>query len=228
MKINIKGTIISDDDQWVYDWYEMNATSPKKIVKMLDNAKGKDIEVEINSIGGSVFAGSEIYTAISKYKGTVVINIVGTACSAAAVIASAPNAKCYISPTATIMWHRTSSAWKGNIEDMQKSINLLTVGDTAVANAFCRKTGKSMQEAIEVMSKETWFTAQKAVEIGLCDGVMFEDIQVADATISNNFANGVIPREVIKKMQEEKASKVIENKYKKVALEIEILKMRRL
>ncbi len=213
MKIGIKGVIIDDSEQWIYDMYSLSATSPKKIQKALDRAKGKDVEVEINSTGGSVFAGSEIYTALSSFKGKVTINIVGTACSAAAVIAASPNAKCYISPTASIMWHRTSTSGAGNLEDIEKVKNMLTAGDTQVASAFCKKTGKSMDEAILVMSKETWYGAKEAVEIGLCDGIMFEDkpnldkSQKIEITNSLQFARvtNVIPREIINQMQKQKA-----------------------
>lgn len=205
-KIQIKGAIIPNNNQWIYDWYEMDATSPKKVKDILDSIEDNDdLEIEVNSPGGSVFAGSEIYTILRGYtKGNITINIVGTACSAAAFISSIPNAKCYISPTASIMWHRTSVGYcGGNTEDIAKVQNMLNSGDKAVANAFVAKTGKSMNEALEIMSKETWYSAQDAVAIGLADGIMFEQGQQG-INIYNSFANGLIPEEIINKMEEDR------------------------
>lgn len=226
-KVCIKGSIIPNDSQWIYDWYEMDGTSPGKVQAMLDADGDNDLEIEINSLGGSVFSGSEIYTALRNYnKGNITINIVGTACSAAAFIASIPNAKCYISPTASIMWHRTRSYASGNTEDIGKVQNMLNSGDKSVANAFVAKTGKSMKEALDVMSKETWYSAQEAVDIGLADGIMFAEESGSDTVniaIYNSFSNGMIPDEIIEKMQAEKLEKLtaekrqnFENRFKKL------------
>lgn len=70
MKIEVKGAIISDGEQWIYDWFvEIPATSPNKVNKQLSQAQaGEEIEVLINSGGGSVFAGSEIYTTLKVTK----------------------------------------------------------------------------------------------------------------------------------------------------------------
>lgn len=217
-KVQIKGSIISNDSQWIYDWFEMDATSPNKVRAMLESDGDNDLEIEVNSPGGSVFAGSEIYTMLRNYtKGNIVINIVGAACSAAAFIASVPNAKCYISPTASIMWHRTSvGCCGGNTEDLAKVQNMLNSGDKAVANAFIAKTGKSMNEALKIMSKETWYSAQDAVDMGLADGIMFADEkEPVDVTIYNSFANGIIPEEVINKMQAKKLAELTAEKEQK-------------
>ena len=48
VKIDVKGPIISNDEAWIYDWFEMDATS-RKISKELTNANGDDLIVSINS-----------------------------------------------------------------------------------------------------------------------------------------------------------------------------------
>lgn len=97
MKIDIKGAIVSNDDAWIYDWFGETYTSPKNVSAALEEANGEDVDIEINSGGGDVFAGSEIYAAIRAYPGTVNIHVVGLAASAASVIACA--AKSDIAPT---------------------------------------------------------------------------------------------------------------------------------
>lgn len=89
-KINVKGPIISNDDKWIYDMLEMDSTAPKDVIDALPD-DDSDIEVDINSGGGLVTAGSEIYTALMNYSGKVTVNIMGMAASAASVIAMAGN-----------------------------------------------------------------------------------------------------------------------------------------
>ena len=75
-KINIKGPIVGNSEVWIYEWFGIEATSPNSVSKVIDEANGEDLEVEINSGGGSVFAGSEIYTILKDYKGHVTVKIV--------------------------------------------------------------------------------------------------------------------------------------------------------
>ena len=60
-KFAIKGTIIPTNYQDVYDYYGMEGTSPGKLAAFLEEANGEDIVLEVNSPGGYVFAGMEIY-----------------------------------------------------------------------------------------------------------------------------------------------------------------------
>lgn len=212
-KINIKGPIISTNQQWIYDWFGMEATSPKKVNQIIEKIKGKEnLEIEINSGGGDISAASEIYTAIRNYKnGNKKINIVGNAHSAASVIAMA--AECYMSPTAMMMIHKVSTGVNGNSDDMEKMSDVLKVADKTVANAYVEKTGMSIDEALLMMKDTTWLTAQQAKEKGLIDGIMFED---ESKQLINSFS-GMIPAEVIEKMQNEKlecSKNKIQNKIK--------------
>lgn len=51
VKIDVKGPIISNDEQWIYDLFEMDATSPNKVSQMLADANGQDVVVSISSEG---------------------------------------------------------------------------------------------------------------------------------------------------------------------------------
>jgi len=172
-KINVKGTIISNNRQWIYDWLEMDATSPNSVANSLpqDNS---DIEVIINSGGGDVFAGSEIFTALKEYAGNVKVKIVGVAASAASVIAMAGD-KILISPTAQMMIHNVSSYAEGDHNDMDHMSDILKSANNSIANSYRLKTGKTQEELLDLMNKETWFDAEKAKEHGFVDEVMFAE-----------------------------------------------------
>jgi ATP-dependent Clp protease protease subunit len=197
VKVNIKGPIVSNSDAWIYEWFGIEATSPNSVNKVLEKANGEDIEVEINSGGGSVFAGSEIYTSLKSYKGNVTVKIVGLAASAASVIAMAGK-KIMMSPTAQMMIHNVSSWASGDYRDMEHTAEVLKSANNTIANAYRLKTGKTQEELLSLMDDETWMTAEKAKELGFIDEIMFEDgIQL----VANTDFSGMLPPEVINKIR---------------------------
>jgi len=205
MKIDIKGTIVSNDDAWIYDWFGETYTSPKNVSAALEEANGEDVDIEINSGGGDVFAGSEIYAAIRAYPGTVNIHVVGLAASAASVIACA--AKSDIAPTAQMMVHNVSTWAAGNYHDMDHASNMLKQANRAIAAAYVEKSGMSEKDALDLMDAETWITAQDAVDYGLIDKIAGSQNSVQDEDASVRLAasvGGMLPPSVINKMQKRK------------------------
>lgn len=194
MKIEIKGTIVANDDLWIYEYCEMDATSPRAVSEALGKVTG-DITVEINSGGGDVFAGSEIYTAIKNYPGKVTVQIVGLAASAASVIAMAGDV-IKISPTAQIMIHNVWSRSSGDYRDMEHAAEILKGANETIANAYRIKTGMAQEDLLELMNQETWLTPAKAKELGFVDEIMFERVQLV-ANIAN-----ILPNEVLEKIRE--------------------------
>ena len=176
--ILIKGTIVDDDDADVYEFWNYSYTSPNSVAKALDGANGQDIILEINSPGGYVNAGSEIYTKVREYSGNVEAKIIGQACSAASWIALAAN-KVIISPTAQMMIHRASIAAAGNVDDLTSAINALDEMDRAYVDLYSKRTGKKPEEIYQLMANTTWMNAKTAVENGFADEVMFEQKEPA-------------------------------------------------
>ena len=207
-KINIKGPIVSSQQQWIYDYFGIESTSPAKVNKILDGIMTKeDLEIEINSSGGDISAASEIYTAIRGYtKGNKKTTIVGNAFSAGSVIAMA--SENYMSPTAMMMIHKVSSGTQGNSDDMDKMSKVLKIADQTVANAYIAKSGMTMKDALKMMADETWLTAQQAKDRGLIDGIMFEDTN----TQLNNSLSNMIPDEIINKMQNDRLNNLNKSK----------------
>lgn len=196
-KINIKGPIISSDDKWIYDWFGIEATCAKDIENDIEKANGEELEIYINSGGGSVFEGSEIYTLLKDYKGNTTVKIVGIAGSAASVIAMAGK-KVTMSPTAQIMIHNVSCRSAGDYRDMQHTAEILKNANKAICNAYVLKTGMKQEELLELMNKETWMNAQKAKEYGFIDEIMFDESNQLTNSINNS---PVLPNEVINKVR---------------------------
>lgn len=183
MRINIYGVIIPNDYKWFYDYLEEDSACPREVQNLLDEAKGEGVEVYINSPGGIIEAGSEIYTALREYQGEVKIKIVGQACSAASIIAMAGH--CEMSPTALMMVHCVSTRVSGNHSDMEHMAEVLRTADDALSSAYVAKTGLGKKEILDMMEKETWLTAEQAKEKGLIDKVMFEEKEPLRLTASN-------------------------------------------
>lgn len=201
-RIHVNGPIVSDGDRWFYDWSDMPATAPKDIVLPENN---EPIEVIINSGGGDVYAGSEIYTKLRDYAGQVTVKVVGIAASAASVIAMAGDVV-EISPTAQIMIHNVSTYAYGDTRAMLHEAGVLEGFNQSIANSYVAKTGMEMSALLDLMAKETWFTAQEAVEHGFADKVMFEDTTVPQfvASLENMVPSRVVAQiaEIVHQKQE--------------------------
>lgn len=169
--IQINGPIVSDSDIKNYQKNNITATSPST-VKLPTTAQ--PIKVVINSTGGDVFAGSEIYSMLKMYQGHVTVEIVGIAGSIASVIAMAGD-KVRISPTAQIMIHEASTETRGNKAQHLHTINTLDKINNSIINAYQLKTKKSRVELSNMMKKETWMTAKQAKAHKFVDEIMFEN-----------------------------------------------------
>ena len=198
MTIKINGTIVSNDDKWIYDWCEMDAFCPKDL-NLID---GQDVDIEINSPGGYIYPASEIYTALMQHKGNVNVTITGRAASAASVIAMA-GTKVSMSPTAQIMIHNVSATGSGDYRDFEHYAEQLKKSNNTIANAYMLKTGKTREEILDLMDYETWFTPEEAIECGLIDEILSRDSAPDDIRLVAA-SDYLIPQAVIDKLKQER------------------------
>lgn len=198
MEIDVRGDIIGNDDKWIYDWLEWDSTCPDDVKSTLQTMPaGEKLIVNINSGGGSVMAGQEIYSLLHGRK-DVEIHIQSLAGSAASVIAMANT--CKMSPVATIMIHNVSmSGASGDYHDMQKNAEILKTMNSALAEAYVAKTGKTKDEILKMMDKETWITASQALEMGFIDEV--EELQTQ---ITNSICGIRLTEEIRQQVTKEK------------------------
>lgn len=192
MRIDIKGDIISNDDKWIYDLFEMDATCPKDVLKAIEGANGDRLDVYINSGGGDISAGSEIYAALQAYPGQVFIHVVGYACSAASVIACAGHSD--MVRTGLFMYHNVSGGFRGDYHAMNKGAEILQVANRAIAAAYREKTGKSEKELLDAMDAETWMTAEDAVAMGFIDEIAESKNLKLSASACGSLPAGVVDK----------------------------------
>lgn len=199
-KIKLNGPVIGDGSTWLYDWFNIPYISASKVSKELDEARGDDVELYVNSPGGSVPAGSEVYTILKEYAGNVLAKVTGLAASAASFFLMAAN-EVRMSPTAQIMIHNASTWTEGDKNAHSSNTEMLRGTDVAITNAYRLKTGRSTEELLALMNKTTWMNAQQAVEMGFADGILFDDENSLMA-VSNSMQTGEIPPDVEAKLRD--------------------------
>ena len=197
--INAVGPVVSNDEAWLYEFLEMEYISPKAFDDAM--AIGEDLVININSGGGDVFSGEEIYTKLCMYAQKVTINIVGLAASAASLIAMAGD-QVNISTAGQIMIHNVSSIQNGDYHDMEKATDILKKANVSIAKAYAKKTGKSQEEILKAMDIETWLTAEDAIAEGFADQVIGEEQKEIQLVAS---ATPVLPKNAIQKIAQLKA-----------------------
>ena len=164
--LHLNGTIAEES------WFDDDVT-PKLFEDELKAGSG-DVTVWINSPGGDCVAAAQIYNMLKEYKGNVTVKIDGIAASAASVIAMA-GAKVLMSPVSMLMIHNPMTVAMGNVDEMQKAIEMLDSVKDSIINAYQIKTGMTRAKISHLMDAETWMDANKAVELGFADDILFRD-----------------------------------------------------
>ena len=198
MDVDVRGVIVPDDEAWIYDWFGYEYTAPGKIRKAAAEAAGEALDVYINSGGGDVFSGSDIYSTLRSYKGEVRIHVTGIAASAASVIACARHSD--IAPTAQLMVHNVSTIVSGDVHTMEHTAETLRQANRSIAAAYVEKTGMTEKEALHLMDKETWLTAEDAVKYGLIDEIAQEAGNENLPMVAS--VGEMLPRAVIDRMKQ--------------------------
>ena len=137
------------------------------------NAGTGDITLWINSPGGDCVAAAQIFNMLSEYPGKVTVKIDGLAASAASVIAMA-GTEVWMSPVSMMMIHNPATVAWGDHSEMKKAMELLDAVKESIINAYVRKTGQSRAKLSHLMDAETWMDANKAVELGFADDILFQ------------------------------------------------------
>jgi len=183
-----------------------------------------DITIWLNSPGGDCVAASQIYCMLMDYPGNVTVKIDGIAASAASVIAMA-GTEVLMSPTSLMMIHNPLTVVIGDSEEMQKAIAMLSEVKESIINAYEIKTDLSRAKISHLMDAETWLNANKAIELGFADGILFRDTEAPpDAIIANSFmfsrraVTNSLLNKIKPKVSEQKPGTPIESLEKRLSL----------
>lgn len=145
------------------DWFGISA---EQVAAELAQITASEIEVQINSVGGSVFEGIGIFNALRAHPAKVTTRIDGMAASIASVIAQAGDHRIILTG-AQMMIHEAWAFTIGGAEDHRKSAEVLDQQSSVIAGIYAERS--DTDGWLEKMTAETWFDHDAAVEAGLAD-----------------------------------------------------------
>jgi ATP-dependent Clp protease, protease subunit len=163
---------------WIYeeigeDFWSGGGITAKGFQKELSDIKASQIDLHINSPGGLVFDGITIFNLLKQHPANVTTYIDGLAASIASVIALAGD-RVIMAENALFMIHKASGMVYGNSDDMRDFAEKLDKVNSSIATTYISKTKKAEKEIDNLMSAETWLTADEALEMGFVDEVAGE------------------------------------------------------
>ena len=183
----------------------------KDFIAYVESAGKKNINLKIDSPGGSVFDAFAIYdflTTSNKYD--VNIEIVGLAASSASVLALAGSKLPTMTENSFLMIHNpyltkmdmdfyTSEKLKKKAEEMLNEAELLETITDKIATIYSKRTGLDKGKLLAMMEKETWISSEQALELGFASSVT-ESISIAaklDETKMGNLGIKNAPKQFV-------------------------------
>lgn len=170
-----------------YDWWENEVIESETSANHFKNELAKypnasQINIYINSNGGSVYEGTAIYNQLKRHPAHKTVYIDGFACSIASVIAMAGD-EIIMPRNSLMMIHNMMMGVFGNSKEIRKAADDLDTINAAGRQAYLMKAGEKLSEEnlIEMMDAETWLTAEQCIEYGLADKYAEKDADMEKA-----------------------------------------------
>lgn len=160
-----KTTVLS-----IFDDIGAYGVSAKSFLNDLRTVTTDEVDVEINSPGGDVFAGLAIYNGLRASGKKINVKVLGLAASAASLVAMAGDT-IEMPENAFMMIHNPWGFAMGGADEMRNTADVLDKISTGLVSTYAKRTGKSAEEITALLDAETWMTAQEAVDAGFATSV---------------------------------------------------------
>lgn len=148
------------------------------------------INVRINSGGGDVFAGQAIYTMLKRHSAKIRVHVEGLAASIASIIAMAGDEIIMATGSMMMLHNPAMTIWQDcESDDFRAYADVLDKVKESLMAVYAKRTGKTIDDLASIMDKETWYTAEDAVNEGFAtkvdDGISINMALGKGAIISN-------------------------------------------
>lgn len=226
--INGNSSIRFDGDIVDSDWDKWNDTDscPADVLEALNGLTG-DLDIYINSGGGSVFSGMSIYNILSRYKGNKTVYVDGLAGSIASVIAMVGD-KIVMPKNSFLMIHKPLCMVGGNANDFRKMADTLDTIEQGIINVYATKLkdGANIDDIKSMVNNETWLTGEQASQYF---NIVVSEANNAIAFIrKNDFQNYLNDKlqepKPVKNPKQQISTPTVEDK-EQLELETELLKL---
>ena len=144
-----------------------------QLLHLANEDPNKDIQLYINSPGGSVYDGLAIYDTMQYIKPDVQTIGIGLQASMGAFLLSAgAKGKRFVLPNARVMIHQPSSGTQGKVTDQEISLREALEIKEKLATIMSENTGQKLDKIKADMERDFWMSAEAAVKYGLADEVI--------------------------------------------------------
>ena len=165
-----EGNATASADVFIYDEIGGFGVNAQSFIDELDALGEVDqINLRINSPGGSIIEGNVIYNVLKRHAAKVVTHIDGIAASMASVIAMAGD-EIHMAANAFLMIHNPWTVSVGDSDQLRKDADLMDKMKLNIVNAYGR-SGYSGEELVQLMDAETWLTAEEALAADFIDQI---------------------------------------------------------
>lgn len=183
VKDRIDGAILDARRIFICDVIDSNSTQDaiRKLWYLELTDPGKPILMVINSPGGSVDSGFAVWDQVKLITSPVTTLVTGLAASMGSVLSlcAAPKRR-FASANARIMIHqpRLGGAIQGQATDLEIQAKEMIKTRNMLVNVYMDATGKDFKTIERAIDRDTWMSAQEALEFGLLDGIItsFKDL----------------------------------------------------
>lgn len=157
-----------------------------------DNLDGvtDDVVIRLNSNGGDVFQGVEIYNYLKNHSSHITVEVMATAASAATFICAGAD-EVIMNVGTSFMIHEAETVGWGNKTDIKKTLQALETIDDSILSIYAEKTGQSKDQITTWINEARWFTADEAVEFGFANSVKRAEPQEEPQDIASMIQDAV-------------------------------------
>lgn len=156
---------------------DVNATTASLITAQLLYLEAedpdRDIQFYINSPGGEVHSGLMIYDTMQYIKADVQTICMGMAASMGAfLLAAGEKGKRFILPNAEVMIHQPSGGAQGQATEIEIAALHILRTRARLNRILAERTGQPLERVAKDTDRDTWLTAEEALDYGLVDHIM--------------------------------------------------------
>jgi ATP-dependent Clp protease, protease subunit len=152
----------------------------------------REINLYINSPGGSVTSGLAIYDTMQFVTCDVATYCIGIAASMGAVLLTAgTKGKRYALPNSDVMLHQVSGGAQGPASDVERTVEYMFRLKKRLIGIIAYHTGKTVEQVQQDSDRDYWITAQQAKEYGLVDEVVKSRKDVVPEALPINADNAL-------------------------------------
>jgi len=171
MDIQIRGQLVDNDSADILRWYGwLGLVCPMDISDALRDAGGEEVTLLINSPGGDMTVGTEIYSLLRRYAGRTVALVQGFAASAATLLLQGATVR-RAEPGALICVHNPSLEAEGDYRDLKGAADSAKNAREAILDIYAQRSGAERGTLGNLMDKDIWISASQARDYGLLDEV---------------------------------------------------------